>query len=495
MLPPATREPTSIPHPGEQFSIWNTAAYGLLWLAIVVHGWSALVDHSPVAWLRYPVDSAQRITARDLELAEAIERAPQLERKLLQGLYGTVAETLESAIELQRELVSALAEGSVVPEDPRALGRARARLSLLLAEDGALPEAFEIAAAVVEPAAFAGDLRSAYAQGRPRDEMARGGEAFARAGLFDWYLDRAHFARAQRSGEFEDARATETRLLERGIRWKQRAVAVLGANLSLVALGAALLATRLRRVRELLAGGDATPPWTFEDGLGVFIRGDCWNRLYFLGIGHLDQLPLFGPPLAGSWAAELLRTWATLFASIPLLWLIHRHLLAPNRRAAGPVFGLTPNGQGVARILRVGLAAITIDLIGTHAIGWATWSLGIRSNWAEGFDEMLVFGSSASALLTSIDYVLWAPAMEELAFRGVLYFSLRHRLRPISAALLTAVFFAVLHFYALPGFLMTMWSGFIWALAFERIGSLWPGITAHAVYNALFVAGLVLLYR
>ena len=505
MLPPATRDTAATPHPGGRLNPLRSAAFAVLWLAIVAHGWAPLVDSAPVSWLQYPVDSAERITARDLELAEAIERTPALERTLLQGLYGTLDEALESSTEIQRELVAGLTEGRVVPEDAAALDRARARLSLLLAETGSLAEALEIAGAVVEPASFAATLRAAYAeQGTAEQGTAEQGalhdsshadDTLARAGLDGWYFDRARIARAERSGELAGADVIEARLLERGAHWKQRSVAVFGANFALVLVGAALVATRFRRVRGMFAAGGAAPPWSLGDGLGVFVRGDCWNRLYFLGIASLDQIPVFGPQLAGSWAADLLYTWATLFASLPLLWLIHRHLLAPTRRSAGQVFGFRRPGLRAARIVRVSLAAIAIDLIGTYALGWATWGLGIQSDWAEGFDEMLIWGSSAQALLTSIDYVLWAPMMEELAFRGVLYFSLRHRLGATSAALLTATFFAVMHFYALPGFLMTLWSGFVWALAFERIQSLLPGIAAHAVYNALFVLGLVLLYR
>ena len=42
---------------------------------------------------------------------------------------------------------------------------------------------------------------------------------------------------------------------------------------------------------------------------------------------------------------------------------------------------------------------------------------------------------------------------------------------------------------------MTFWSGFVWAIAFERAGSLLPGLAAHAVYNGLYLVGFVLLYR
>jgi membrane protease YdiL (CAAX protease family) len=35
----------------------------------------------------------------------------------------------------------------------------------------------------------------------------------------------------------------------------------------------------------------------------------------------------------------------------------------------------------------------------------------------------------------------------------------------------------------------------VWALAFERVRSLWPGVGAHALYNALYATGVLLAYR
>jgi membrane protease YdiL (CAAX protease family) len=490
-----TRDTTSIPQPGPQLDPRSTAAFAVLWIAIVATGWAPLEGHSGVSRLYYPVDSAERVTSRDLELAESIERSPDLERSLLQGLHGTLDEALGGSIRIQRELVAELAEGRVAVEDPEALDRARARLSLLLAETGSLAEALEIAGAMAAPAAFAAALQEAYSEQELSRDSDGGNSTFAQAGLFDWYFDRARIARALGAGEVERADATEARLLERGARWKRRSLAVFGANFALVVLGTGLVATRLRRVREIFGSSGAVPPWSLATGLGVFVRGDCWNRLYFLCIPYLDRIPILGPQLAGSAAVELLHTWATLFAALPLLWLVHRHLLAPTRSRAVEVFGIRRPGLRAARVVRVSLVAISVDLIGAYVLGWATWGLGIQSNWAEGFDEMLVWGSFAQAMLTSTDYVLWTPVMEELAFRGVLYFSLRRSLGATSAALLTATFFALMHLYSLPGFLVMLWSGFVWALAFERVHSLLPGIAAHAVYNALFVLGLVLLYR
>jgi membrane protease YdiL (CAAX protease family) len=47
----------------------------------------------------------------------------------------------------------------------------------------------------------------------------------------------------------------------------------------------------------------------------------------------------------------------------------------------------------------------------------------------------------------------------------------------------------------LPGFLMTLWVGLIWAWALERARSLWPVVAAHSAYNLLYILGLVLIYR
>ncbi len=64
-----------------------------------------------------------------------------------------------------------------------------------------------------------------------------------------------------------------------------------------------------------------------------------------------------------------------------------------------------------------------------------------------------------------------------------------------SASGLSAAFFSSLHFYSLPGFLATLWSGTVWALVLERSRSLLPAIAAHSIYNLLYVADIVLVYR
>lgn len=273
--------------------------------------------------------------------------------------------------------------------------------------------------------------------------------------------------------------------------WTREALFLLASKLALMTFGIALAASRIRVFRTLVRNDRAGSPWSFEDGIGVFVRGDVWNRLYFLALSWASARG-FAPALGQSPIGDMLEACGTLFAALPLLWLVQRHLVDARAGSWAEGFGLK---VGVRQAAGVAACALALDLVGTQALGWGAWSLGLESSWAEGFDERLVWGSHAYALLTALDYVVWTPAIEEIAFRGVLYYSLRNRLGPMAAALTTAGLFAGLHFYSLPGFLVTAWSGFVWALAFERLRSVVPGIAAHAVYNLLYVAELLLLYR
>ncbi|HET7320139.1 MAG TPA: type II CAAX endopeptidase family protein [Candidatus Saccharimonadales bacterium] len=105
-------------------------------------------------------------------------------------------------------------------------------------------------------------------------------------------------------------------------------------------------------------------------------------------------------------------------------------------------------------------------------------------------------------VLTFVSLVVLPPLAEELLMRGFLYTSFRKRLNFLWATLLTSAIFASAH---LPegGAAGPLWIGaidtFLLSLVLcymrEKTGSLWPGITAHAIKNgiafmALFVVGV-----
>src|SRR4030095_14571368 len=89
----------------------------------------------------------------------------------------------------------------------------------------------------------------------------------------------------------------------------------------------------------------------------------------------------------------------------------------------------------------------------------------------------------------------WAPLGEEVAFRGVLYAALRSRFGVMPAAALSAAVFALAHGYGGLGVVAVFWSGALWALSYEKTGSLWPSIIAHCLGNLMATAGVMALLR
>jgi hypothetical protein len=105
------------------------------------------------------------------------------------------------------------------------------------------------------------------------------------------------------------------------------------------------------------------------------------------------------------------------------------------------------------------------------------------AHWTEWFDRDLAWGTTLEAASSVVGGVVLAPLVEEVAFRGLLYATLRRRLGWLAAALLSSALFALPHGYGLGGSLSVFVSGVVWAWGYERTGSLLPGIAAHAANN------------
>lgn len=78
---------------------------------------------------------------------------------------------------------------------------------------------------------------------------------------------------------------------------------------------------------------------------------------------------------------------------------------------------------------------------------------------------------------------VYAPLMEELLFRGVLYKTIRIKFTPLFAIPLSAFIFAFLHGDPL-GFIPIFSIGFVLAFVAERSGTLFPGMLIHSLWNA-----------
>lgn len=99
----------------------------------------------------------------------------------------------------------------------------------------------------------------------------------------------------------------------------------------------------------------------------------------------------------------------------------------------------------------------------------------------------LEFGAdqgAAAAVGAGILIVGLAPFAEEVFFRGLLFGSLRTRLRFWPAALVSAALFAALHFD--PLLIVPLAAlGVVAAWLYERSGSIWPPVFLHAINNGI----------
>jgi membrane protease YdiL (CAAX protease family) len=141
------------------------------------------------------------------------------------------------------------------------------------------------------------------------------------------------------------------------------------------------------------------------------------------------------------------------------------------------------------------LAVVAAGLWGEWVMDWLSEPLHLTSHWAEWFDADLVWASPALTAISLVEYVIFAPVFEELAFRGLLFAILRRRFRFLPAALISASIFAIAHGYGLVGFISVLWSGLLWAWMYEKTGSLLPGMLAHAINNLLVCLAVMALLR
>lgn len=85
-------------------------------------------------------------------------------------------------------------------------------------------------------------------------------------------------------------------------------------------------------------------------------------------------------------------------------------------------------------------------------------------------------------------FVLLAPLVEELAWRGLVYLGLRSRLGAVPSAVVSSVLFVGWHLLAGWGTPHALAVQYVFALSacylVERTGSLWPGVALHAGGNA-----------
>jgi CAAX protease family protein len=410
-----------------------------------------------------------------MDLDQAFERVPRWERRLYE-LTGSDPESLDDAIARFDEF-----------EDEERSLRTDLDLVVLLGEAGLLERAGNIIESLEgtdnEAAQYGRWLEAAYLDAPRPDEAAAMAEEIRRELPRDWFTDTLVRRIATRVDDSALQADAEASIETRGHSLLTRVRLLTGTGAVLLTVSAMVL-WRLLRARDAarVASAPLPPPWAFADGLGLFFRSAfAYLLIPAVVVVLLPRTPT-GTALMG------------LAGGVPMLWWARRYLHSRGETVRG-TFGLDPPAGTTRRLIGWSLVLLALSIVGESLLSLALGALGITSHWADGFLEEFLWGSPATVAAASLDGVVWAPIFEELAFRGLLFPTLRLRLPAWSAALLSAAIFGIAHGYGLQGFAAVTWSGMIWALGYQRTRSLLPGMVAHAVSNFLATASFLLLLR
>jgi CAAX protease family protein len=412
-----------------------------------------------------PEESLERVVTRDMDFRAAAATAPVWERRLHALAFSADAPARADAIAWYEEL--ARLEGSPLAELYRII---------LLWEDGQTEAAESVATAWAptddtgrQLAAWA---RTAYEAEPPPEELRATIDAVRRELAPGWFADRLLIRLASRLGDAELVAERERAIRARGwpLLWRLRAILI--SESALVALGLAAVGAWLTRPggrAARVAAAPIPPSWSAADGIGLFARGA-------VGLVAVAVVWPFLPDRAGS----------TLLVSVLQILPLGGYLLwhcGGSWRGLADTFGLRVPRRNWATLAWATVGLVGVSTLADVLVDLAGARLGVETHWTDGFQERLVWGTPGEVLADAIDSCVFAPVLEEPLFRGVLYATLRLRLRTAPATLVSAAIFALAHGYGVVGFVSVFASGVLWALAYERTRSLLPGMLAHAASN------------
>jgi len=470
---PAQEPPAAPPRPF--FRPWATWLSTVLLTGLIGYLF-ILTPDGPLDRLRRPEDSLERLTEREMDVRAALRRASPWERRVYALLSGG-DEGLDDWIRWHEELADVSSSPDVELSLLILLGESRQTEALQSTledweDDDPVATRMKdwIEAAYLEPSLSRATGRALITE--VRDELPAG-----------WFADALVARLARRSGDAVARQQAESAIAARGsvllLRWRDlEAAGLLLAVAGLATAGVMLLTHADVRVAE------ARMPYGFSlaEGYALFIRG---------GLGFLVLGAGFGFVISEDSALDAITGPATVAPMIVYAaW-----YLRSSGVSFTAAFGLLPGRDRLVTVAWVALALVGLQLAGEGLIGAAFDALRLSSHWADGLQENLIWGSWGLVARETIGSAVWAPLGEELAFRGILYPALRKRFSVTPAAAISAAVFAVAHGYGMLGFAAVFWSGMLWAVAYERTGSLWPSIIAHAAGNLGATIGVVALLR
>ncbi|MGD6842457.1 CPBP family intramembrane glutamic endopeptidase [Bacillus infantis] len=125
------------------------------------------------------------------------------------------------------------------------------------------------------------------------------------------------------------------------------------------------------------------------------------------------------------------------------------------------------------------LAGAVIIVVLTSFIG-NSW----QNSKTEAMQQNVTF---FTVLIAFFSAAVISPIYEEIFYRGFLYRWLRTRVGLTGALLLSSLIFTIIHIPTYNVMPVNFFSGILFALAYERTGSIWPSVLIHGLTNGIMV--------
>jgi membrane protease YdiL (CAAX protease family) len=453
--------------------------------ALVLVGFIGLAMYSHtgeprLAAIEQPERALALIVGRTMDVEAALRGARSWERRVYALTLSDGGSEIKQAISWYEELASYSLSPDVDLHLGVLLGEAGEddRLRRILGEWQTRGEPLE---------AFADMLGAAYlGEGQPDlDALDQVLETLGPG----WFADALLLRLGAQLGDSAPADVVRQSMANRAapLLWRLRGLVALDALLLIGGLLAAVALWRRRARGAQVAGAALPPPWTVGRGLATLIRG-----------GALAAIALLLLVAAANWLADrplLAETIEQPLMYIPALLLAWRMLLAPAGLGFASAFGLRPRAGGWWPLVLTAAVLVGAGVVSDIGLGVLSERLGLSSHWTEWFEADLAWGGKSAVAGSLLGAVIFAPLFEELVFRGALYGTLRVKLHWSLAAVASALIFAAAHGYGLAGFGSVLVSGLLWCWAYEKTGSLLPGMIAHAANNLAVAITLLTLLR
>ncbi len=433
--------------------------------------------------LENPDQALALMVGRMMEAQDGLQRLPEWRQRLTEWMSGDNDTERTQAIEWYRELAHA--------KNDRL---SKFRLAILLGEFRSSSEAvqeaksWKVADGSMEPLREL--IEAAYddfplAQPRETELQALLAETIPNG----WFYNHLAVRLAKRADDQELLRTIEQQIALKGDHAQRWSGPLVDVELLCLIIGSLILVTMIRQRQQLrdqfrLHTPGIPPPWSGETGAAVLLRGGA--------LGAAITVAFLSVP---SFEHASLRALAIPLANLPLLALAYTQLLKPAGLNFRDGFGLCIDRTQLGQLSRIVLAVVAAGLWGEWVMGRATEFFGLSNHWTEWFDPDLVWAPPSGLAISLLEYIVFAPIFEEIAFRGLLYAMLRRRFSFLPAAVISTSLFALAHGYGVIGFISVFWSGFLWAWIYERTGSLIPGMIAHATNNFLVCLMVMMLLR